>query len=69
MDSDVPCEHNSPGTPSFVWTERENFVRCHCLEGNPGVHAQLDEFSSPLEIITSFFTEELLQKIVDETNR
>ncbi|XP_037774250.1 uncharacterized protein LOC119570673 [Penaeus monodon] len=45
LDSDEPLteyvrrhwERNAPGTPSFCWSKRENFVRRHCFEGTPGV--------------------------------
>ncbi|XP_037779345.1 uncharacterized protein LOC119575879 [Penaeus monodon] len=48
---------------------RENFVRRHCFEGTPGVKAPLEDSSTPLEVFTSVFPEELFQTIVDETNR
>ncbi|XP_047469614.1 uncharacterized protein LOC125025619 [Penaeus chinensis] len=77
MDSDEPLaeygrrkwERNAPGTPSFACAKEENFVRHHCFEGTPGVHAHLDESSYPMEIFSSFFPEELFQTIVEETNQ
>ncbi|XP_037803994.1 piggyBac transposable element-derived protein 4-like [Penaeus monodon] len=49
LDSDVRrhWERNAPGTPSFCWSKRENFVWRHCFEGTPGVKAPLEESSSP----------------------
>ncbi|XP_037782728.1 piggyBac transposable element-derived protein 4-like [Penaeus monodon] len=77
LDSDEPLaeyvrrhwERNAPGTPSFCWSKRENFVRRHCFEGTPGVKAPLEDSSTPLEVFTSVFPEELFQTIMDETNR
>jgi len=55
LDSDVRrhWERNAPGTPSFCWSKRENFVWRHCFEGTPGVKAPLEESSSPLDVFTS----------------
>ncbi|XP_063609506.1 piggyBac transposable element-derived protein 4-like [Penaeus indicus] len=77
LDSDEPLgeyvrrrwERNAPGSPRFVWSREENFVRRQGFEGTPGVHEHLDASSSPLEIFLSLFPEELFQTIVDETNR
>ncbi|XP_037804849.1 piggyBac transposable element-derived protein 4-like [Penaeus monodon] len=54
--------------PLFVG-RRGRIVRRHCFEGTPGVKAPLEESSSPLDVFTSVFPEELFQTIVDETNR
>ncbi|XP_037800347.1 piggyBac transposable element-derived protein 4-like [Penaeus monodon] len=51
LDSDEPLaeyvrrhwECNAPGTPSFCWSKRENFVRRHCFERTPGVKAPLED--------------------------
>ncbi|XP_047472329.1 uncharacterized protein LOC125027346 isoform X2 [Penaeus chinensis] len=67
LDSDEPLaeyarrkwERNAPGTPSFAWAKEENFVRRHCFEGTPGVHAHIDESPGPMEIFSSLIPEEL----------
>lgn len=66
LDSDEPLTSTlyvtGETTPPIVLGERENPVSCNCFEGNFGVHASLDEASSPLDIFSCFFTKKLLQK-------
>ncbi|XP_042892019.1 piggyBac transposable element-derived protein 4-like [Penaeus japonicus] len=77
LDSDEPLStfatkvwrRNEPGTPNFVWRKRDNVPKRFGFAGSPGVKADLDETSSPLEIFQCFFTDDLLQHIIRETNR
>lgn len=63
-------DHNAPGTSSFVWRKRENKPRHFSFTAAHGVKVlDLDAASRPEEIFSKFLTEELLEKIVQETNR
>ncbi|XP_042875839.1 piggyBac transposable element-derived protein 4-like [Penaeus japonicus] len=77
LDSDEPLStfvtkvwrRNEPGSPNFVWRKKDNVSKRFGFAGSPGVKADLDETSSPLEIFQCFFTDDLLQHIIRETNR
>ncbi|XP_042872685.1 piggyBac transposable element-derived protein 4-like [Penaeus japonicus] len=76
LESDEPLSayvdrrrsRNEPGTPSFVWRKRDNFPRKHAFAAHPGVKADLDGSSTPLEIFRCLFPEDLLLHIITETN-
>lgn len=62
-------DHNAPGTSSFVWRKRENKPLHFSFTAAHGVKVlDLDAASQPVEIFSKFLTEELLEKIVQETN-
>jgi len=60
----------APGISSFVWRKRENEPRRFDFTAAPGVKVpDLDAESTPEEVFRQFLTQELLEKIVQETNR
>jgi len=77
FDSDEPLSvhvnktwnSNAPGTPDFRWRRRENVPRKYSFSGTPGVKVDLAEDSSPLAVYREFITDELIDFIVEETNR
>ncbi|ROT78870.1 putative piggyBac transposable element-derived protein 4 [Penaeus vannamei] len=63
-------ERNSPGQPGFRWRKKENVPTRYGFRAQPGVNTPgVDSDSSPLELFSFFFTEELMDMIVRETNR
>ncbi|ROT77905.1 PiggyBac transposable element-derived protein 4 [Penaeus vannamei] len=78
LDEDEPLsayarrlrERNSPGQPGFRWRKKENVPTRYGFRAQPGVNTPgVDSDSSPLELFSLFFTEELMDMIVRETNR
>ncbi|XP_063585093.1 piggyBac transposable element-derived protein 4-like [Penaeus indicus] len=64
------CDRNAPGTSSFVWRKMENNPQRFDFTATPGVKLpNLDAASRPETIFSKFLTKELLEKIVQETNR
>ncbi|XP_063590198.1 piggyBac transposable element-derived protein 4-like [Penaeus indicus] len=59
---------NAPGTKNFTWRRKDNVPTRYGFSGDPGVKAALDITCSPLEILSSLVTDELLEHIVRETN-
>jgi len=60
----------APGISSFVWRKRENEPRRFDFTAAPGVKVpDLDAESTPEEVFRQFLMQELLEKIVQETNR
>lgn len=59
---------NAPSN-SFVWRKKENVPQYFDFSASPGVKVpDLDKTSWPYEIFNKFLTEELLEKIAEETN-
>ncbi|XP_042856522.1 piggyBac transposable element-derived protein 4-like [Penaeus japonicus] len=78
VDSDQPlsvtlerlAKVNAPGTSRFEWKKKENVPRRFAFAGRPGVKLDyLSAESSAKDIFDSFFTEQLWEKMVEETNR
>ncbi|XP_069992303.1 piggyBac transposable element-derived protein 4-like [Penaeus vannamei] len=62
-------ERNCPGQPGFRW-RKENVPKRFDFRAQPGVNTPgVDSDSSPLELFTLLFTDELIDVIVRETNR
>ncbi|XP_063585388.1 piggyBac transposable element-derived protein 4-like [Penaeus indicus] len=54
-------EKTAPGQPGFRWRKKENVPRQFGFDVHPGVNIpELDADSSPLEIFSYFFTDELM---------
>lgn len=76
LESDEPLatfasrvwQRNEPGSPNFVWRKKDNVPKRFGFTGDPGVKADLDLYSSPFEIFKCFFTDDLLDHIVSESN-
>ena len=65
-----PAARNAPGTSVWKWRKGPNVIRRHGFQGTPGIKAQaLNASSSVLDIFGEFFTPELWQLMVCETNR
>ena len=61
---------NAPGTPRFKWRKTANVPQLRGFTGAPGVKPEdLDSTSSVLDIFGKFFTPELWELMVEETNR
>lgn len=61
-------KRNVPGTRRFAWKRKDNIPNLFSFQGSPGVKVKLDVSSTPLEIFSWFFTDDLLDLIVKETN-
>ncbi|XP_069986464.1 piggyBac transposable element-derived protein 4-like [Penaeus vannamei] len=61
-------QRNAPGARRFVWQWKDNIPNRFSFQGNPGVKVKLDVSNTPLEIFSCFFTNDLLDLIVKETN-
>lgn len=69
-EDELDVSQNAPGTKKFVWRRKDNVPRRESFQGDPGVKAALDATSTPLQIFGGcFFTDQLLDLIVEETNR
>ena len=60
-----PCVQQNP----IVWQNQDNIPQTYNFTGNPGVKANLDENSSPMEIFQKFITPALIDLIATEINR
>lgn len=78
--TDYTTESTEPesDTESFVITPHEHKIKwkhrdlepiVHKFKGIPGIKVDLDDQSRPLDIFKSFFNDELLELVVEETNR
>ncbi|XP_042888059.1 piggyBac transposable element-derived protein 4-like isoform X2 [Penaeus japonicus] len=76
LDSDEPLSEyanrvihrNSPGTPGFKWRNRENVTRKFGFAATPGLTVDLSASQSPHKFLQAFFTDEMINIIVEETN-
>lgn len=60
---------STSGVPNNGWTKDDDYPRVTAFKGPSGVmHLDLDEDSTPKQIMDCFMTEDILDKIVDETN-
>lgn len=68
--SEFAGKQNYPGTQKFVWQKLENIPRQFGFSRHPGVNIpDMDKESSPLTIFSNFITDELLELLVQESNR
>ena len=57
------------GSVGFTWTNQDNIPYYHSFSGTPGIKANLSSNSSVLDIFQAFIPNDMIDLIVDETNR
>jgi len=68
-DDDVTASADSASGAAFIWTNRPTVLRQRIrFSGNPGRKVDIDDTSDPLRYFQLYVTEDLLVRIVAETN-
>ena len=60
---------STQGNVGFTWTNQDNIPYIYSFSGTPGINANLSSNSSILDIFQSFIPNDMIDLIVDETNR